>query len=129
MKITHHNPDSLSANPAFSQAITVEGEAKLVFVGGQNGVNARGELVGNDLGQQSEQALTNALLALKEVGATQKDVVKLTIYLVGDDLRPGFAAAQKIWGKHPTTISVLRVVGLARPDALVEVEAIAAIKP
>lgn len=31
-------------------------------------------------------------------------------------------------GQHPTAITVLRVVGFARPDALVEIDAIAALR-
>ena len=52
----------------------------------------------------------------------------MTIFLVrGHDIEEGFVAAQKVWGTHPTAISVLRVSGLARPDCPVEVEAVAAV--
>lgn len=130
MHITHHNPASLHKNPAFSQAVSVEGAATLVFVGGQNGIKPDGSLIGKDLGSQTEQALRNLLEALKAAGASQKDVVKLTIYVVdGQDINEGFAAAQKVWGMHPTAISVPIVVGLGVPGALVEIEAVAAVKP
>jgi enamine deaminase RidA (YjgF/YER057c/UK114 family) len=129
MKITHHNPDTLYNNPAFSQAVSVEGAAQMVYVGGQNGVTADGKMAGVDLGAQTEQACKNVLEALKAAGATQENVVKLDIYIVqGQDIRVGFAAAQKVWGMHPTAISVLIVVGLARPDALVEIEVVASLR-
>ena len=128
MQITHLNPANMHQNPAFSQAITVEGAAKLVFVGGQNGIDADGELVAEDLGAQSEQALENVLAALEAAGASQQHVLKLTISMVqGEDVNAAYAAAQKIWGPHPTTISVLLVAGLALPGALVEIDAIAAL--
>jgi enamine deaminase RidA (YjgF/YER057c/UK114 family) len=129
MKITHLNPDSLHKNPAFSQAVTVEGQVKMIYVGGQNGITADGKMDGDDLGAQSERALINVLAALQAAGASQENVVKLTIYIVqGHDINFGFAAAQKVWGMYPTAISVLIVAGLANPQALVEVDAVAAVE-
>lgn len=128
MKITHLNPEGLHKNPAFSQAVVVEGPAKMVYIGGQNAVSADGAIVGRDLATQSEQALKNVLGVLSALGATQENVVKLTIYVVqGGELPQAFAAAQKVWGRHATAISVLVVAGLANPEFLVEVDAVAAI--
>jgi len=128
MKLTHLNPDTLHRNPAFSQGIAVEGTARTIYVGGQNGIGADGNLVGSDLGAQTEQALKNVLEVLKAAGASQKDVVKMTIYLAKDqDVNAGFAASQKVWGMHPTTISVLMIERPARPGALVEIEVVAAV--
>ena len=128
MKITHLNPDELHNNPAFSQAVTVEGPAKMVYVGGQNALTAAGEIVGDELGAQVEQALKNVLAALAAAGAKQENVVKLTIYVVqGGSLPVAFAAAQKIWGRHATAISVPVVAALANPRFLVEIDAIAAV--
>jgi 2-iminobutanoate/2-iminopropanoate deaminase len=129
MKITHINPDTLHKNPSFTQVVTVEGLAKTIYVGGQNAVNTAGEIVGEDLATQTEQAIQNVVRALTEAGATQKDVVKLTIYIVqGQPLEKAFAASQKVWGWNPTTMTVLFVTGLANPQFLVEIEAIAAVQ-
>jgi enamine deaminase RidA (YjgF/YER057c/UK114 family) len=69
------------------------------------------------------------LKALDAAGASQENVVKLTIYIVqGHDIRPGFEAAQTVWGMHPTAISVIVVAGLANSQALVEIEAVAAVE-
>jgi 2-iminobutanoate/2-iminopropanoate deaminase len=126
MKLEHVNPESLHKNPAFSQGITVEGASKLVFVGGQNGTDAEGKITGRDLGAQSEQALKNVLTVLKAAGASQKDVVKMTIYVAkGHDINEGFAASKKIWGAFPTTIAVVVVEAIGRPEAFVEIEAMA----
>jgi enamine deaminase RidA (YjgF/YER057c/UK114 family) len=126
MTITHLNPPTMHSNPAFSQGVRVDGAGALVVVGGQNGVDGTGAVVSAELGLQSAQALRNVLAVLEAAGATQDDVIKLTVYIVeGGDIREGFAAAQEVWGPHPTAISVLLVAGLARPDCLVEVEALA----
>jgi enamine deaminase RidA (YjgF/YER057c/UK114 family) len=129
MKIEHLNPDTLHKNPAFSQAVTVVGPSKLVVVGGQNAVDAAGNIVGADLGTQTEQALRNVLAALEAAGASQKDVVRLGIYVVqGQDVAEGYAAAQRVWGMHATAITVLFVAALGHPQFLVEIEALAAVE-
>lgn len=128
MKITHINPSTMYKNPAFSQAVSVRGEHKTIYVGGQNGILPDGSMAGKDVGAQTEQALKNVLEVLKAGGASQENVVKLTIYLVtGQDLQAGFAASKKVWGNHATALTMAYVAGLANPEALVEVEAVAAV--
>ncbi|HEX7663373.1 MAG TPA: RidA family protein [Polyangiaceae bacterium] len=128
MTITHLNPESMHANPAFSQAVVAEGVKKLVFVGGQNAVDASGNIVGKDLKTQTAQALKNVLTVLAAAGASQKDVTRLGIYVqAGLDIREGFAASQEVWGRHATAITVLQVAALGRPEFLVEIEATAAL--
>ncbi len=127
-RIEHHNPSALHRNPAFTQVVTVHGAAALVFVGGQNAVDAAGNILGETLVEQTEQALRNVLAALASVNASQEHVVRLGIYIVqGHDPREAYAAAQRIWGVHPTAITVLSVAALGKPDFLVEIEAIAAV--
>lgn len=129
MTITHINPDGLLWNPVFSQAIAVKGPATTIYIGGQNGVDASGAVVGNDIASQTEQAYRNLLTALNAAGATQEHVVRLGIHVVqGQPIAEGLAAAQKVWGAHPTTITVLFVSGLAHPDFLIEIDAIAAVE-
>lgn len=127
MKITHINPDSLYKSPAFSQAVLAEG-GKTLYIGGQNGILSDGKMAGDTLGAQTEQALKNILEILKTVGATQENVVKMTLYIAkGQDIREGYAASQKIWGNFPTAITGLFVESLTVPGALVEIEAIAVV--
>jgi enamine deaminase RidA (YjgF/YER057c/UK114 family) len=127
MTITHLNPASMHRNPAFSQGVLVENPGKLIIVGGQNGVDASGQLVSDDLGAQTRQALQNVLTVLKEAGASQKDVIKLTIYMAaGQSTDAAFQASRDVWGTHATAISVVSV-GLDRPGVLVEIEAMAAL--
>lgn len=129
MTITHINPETMHKNPAFSQAVLVEG-GKTLYIGGQNGVLSDASLAGPDLASQTEQAYKNILEILKAVGASQKNVVKMTIYVVkGQDIREGFGAAQRVWGTYPTAISVVFVEALGSPGRgiLVEIDAIAVI--
>ena len=128
-KIEYLNPEGLLKSPAFSQVVTTQGTGKTIYVGGQDAVNAQGELVGKgDLSAQTKQVMLNLQTALSACGATLNNLVKLTIYVLPEqDLHGGFQAAQEFLGKlaHPPVISVLIVAGLAHPDFLVEIEATA----
>ncbi len=44
--VQHLNPDGLHKNPAFSQAVVVSGSVRAIYVGGQNAVDASGQIVG-----------------------------------------------------------------------------------
>lgn len=128
-KIEHINPDGLMKNPAFSQVVTTQGNGKTIYIGGQDAVNSRGEIIGKgDIAKQTEQVMQNLQTALATCGATFENLIKLTIYMVqGQNLYDGFKVSQKFLGNltNPPAISVLIVTGLANPDFLVEIEATA----
>jgi enamine deaminase RidA (YjgF/YER057c/UK114 family) len=127
----HINPDGLSKNPAFTNVIVVTGNVNTIYIGGQDAVDASGTIVGKgDIKQQTEQVLANLQAALKAGGAELKHVIKWNVYVVqGQDLQQGFEAFQKIWGRRPNppTITFMFVSGLANPDFLVEMEAVAVV--
>lgn len=131
LRITHVNPESMHSNPAFSQAVTVEGSAKTIYIGGQNAVGPDGKIVGEgDVAAQVARALQNLETVLTASGATKQDVVKWTIFVLqGQDLMTGFAAFQEHWGpmeKAPAITSAF-VAALANPAFLVEIEAVAVV--
>lgn len=126
MTVTHLNPAALHRNPAFSQG-TIAPAGRMLYVGEQNGTDGAGQIAGG-LEEQTVQALRNVLAVLDEGGATVDDVVKLTIYLAESaDANEAFRASAEVWGMHPTAVTVLKVPSLGRPEALVGVEAIAAL--
>jgi 2-iminobutanoate/2-iminopropanoate deaminase len=126
MEITHLNPESLHRNPAFSQGVLVRGAHDTLYVGGQNGTDASGAIVDGGLGAQTEQALRNVLAVLAEAGADQSNVVRMGIHVAaGESVDEGFGASMRVWGQNPTAITVLFVAALGRPEALVEIEAVA----
>lgn len=125
------NPDGLHKNPAYTQAVVVAGNVKTVYVGGQNAVDASGKIVGKgDINAQTEQVLKNLETALAVGGAKLEHVVKWNVYIVqGQSPLPGFEAFRRVWGDRPNppTITVLFAAGLAHPDFLVEIDAIAVV--
>jgi enamine deaminase RidA (YjgF/YER057c/UK114 family) len=130
-QVQHLNPDGLSRNPAFTQVVTVRGPVKLVYVGGQNGVDADGTIVGEgDIAAQTAQVFRNLQTALAAAGASIEHVIHWKIYIVqGQPLEPGLAEFQKVWGRRPNppTITGIYVAGLANPSYLVELEAVAVV--
>jgi len=129
MNVQHINPEGMLKSPAFSQGIIVPAGARTLLIGGQNGVDEKGQVVGKDLGEQTAKAVDNLIKVLEAAGGTLENLVRVGIYVKGDaDIRPGFEAWMQRWGRRPNppTIVVLRVVGMGMsPDVLVEVEATA----
>ncbi|TPI46246.1 RidA family protein [Mesorhizobium sp. B2-9-1] len=131
MTIERLNPQGMHSNPAYSQGVSLPASARIVLVGGQNGVDAEGNIVGKgDLAAQTTQALANLAKVLQAGGATLENLVSLSVYIVGDqDIAPGFGAWMAFWANRapPPIIKALRVVGLGNPDFLIEIEGQAAI--
>ena len=125
------NPDSLNNNPAFTNVVVVEGNVKTVHIGGQDAVNASGEIVGKgDIVAQTEQVLANLRAALVAGGAELEHIIKWNLYVVeGQPLQAGFAAFQNAWPEvpNPPAITMAFVSGLAHPDFLVEMDAVAVV--
>jgi len=123
------NPEGLLKNPAFSQVAVTKGNGNLVYIGGQNSITKDLEIIGKgDIGLQTAYALQNIETALQACDASLDDLFKLTIYIVqGQDVRKGFEGAQSFLKKlsNPPVISGIIVAGLANPDYLVEIEAVA----
>lgn len=123
------NPDELLKNPAFSQIAVTKGNGSTIYIGGQNAITKDLEIIGKgDIALQTEYILKNIEIALSACGATLDDLFKLTIYIVqGQDVRKGFEGAQGFLKKlsNPPVISGIVVAGLANPDYLVEIEAVA----
>jgi enamine deaminase RidA (YjgF/YER057c/UK114 family) len=129
--VQYLNPAGLHKNPAYTQAVVVSGNATTIYVGGQNAVDASGNIVGKgDIGAQTEKALRNLETALAAGGAGLQHVVKWNVYILhGQSAKVGFEAFQKMWGQRPNppVISVIFVPALAHPDFLVEIDAVAVI--
>jgi len=129
-EMRHINPDTMYRSPAFSQVIEVTGPVRTIYIGGQDAVDRTGNIIGiGDIEKQAEQVVKNLQSALKAADAGLEHLVKCTIYLVqGQPVEPGYQAFRRVWGerKNPPTVTFLYVAGLARPEFLLEIDAIAA---
>ncbi len=129
MPVRHINPEGLHRSPAFSQAVVVEQPAKTIYIGGQNGVDSEGKVVGPTLGEQALQAYRNIETILKSEGGTLANVVSWRIAaLEGSSIEEGVAAFREVWNPTdpPPAITVHMVSSLG-PDYLIEIDAVAVV--
>jgi len=130
-EVPHANPPASASPPAYRQVVTAK-PGTIVFVAGQVAQNDKGELVGKgNLKAQADQVWENVRRALAAGGATFKDVVKTTTYVVNyqpamrDELR---AARLRAMGPaNPPAATLVGVQSLAQDDWLIEVEVTAVI--
>jgi 2-iminobutanoate/2-iminopropanoate deaminase len=107
----------------YSQAIKAGG---FVFVSGQLALRpGEKELMGGEIGAQTEQAFANLHAILEEAGSSLDQLVKTTVFLQNLD---DFAGMNEVYAKHvgstPPARSTVEVAKLPS-GALVEIEAIA----
>jgi enamine deaminase RidA (YjgF/YER057c/UK114 family) len=127
--LQHQNPPGLrEPTGRYSQLVTATGTTT-VYVAGQVATDAEGTLIGgDDLGAQARQVFANLRTALAAAGAGPAHVAKLTIYVVGfgpgsrDALLPELEA---MFGERPPANTLLGVQALARPEYLLEIDAVA----
>ncbi len=114
----------------YSHVVIAEAPARHIYIAGQGGENARGEL-SPDFAQQVEQALRNLAAALDAAQAAPSDVVKLTVLVVDhtqDRLGVFVQALRAMWGAAPPpACTLIPVPRLALDGMLFEIEATALI--
>lgn len=121
------NPWEWQKRAGFSQAWRVDGANALVFVSGQAAISAEGALVGEgDFAAQARQVFRNLATVVEQAGATLESVVKLTVFLTDMRTLPEYTRIKSEFfgGEQPASTAV-EVAALARPELLVEVEALA----
>jgi enamine deaminase RidA (YjgF/YER057c/UK114 family) len=121
------NPDGLPPPfSPYSHSVEAPAGARWLHVSGQVGVDAEGRLAEGPQGQM-KQTWHNVLAALADAGMAPHDLVKVTGYLIRPDEVPLFRHVRDalLDGARPASTLVI-VAGLAHPDWLVEIEAVAA---
>ncbi|MFQ5660518.1 MAG: RidA family protein [Gammaproteobacteria bacterium] len=126
-------PDTLfpSSQFGFAQIVTSEGN-RYVHCAGQTSWDKDMKFIGEgDLARQMQQSLENVRLALAAGGATPKDVVRATIYVV--DYNPEkleiITGALKAFFDEDNlpANTLLGVQSLALPEFMVEIEVTAVV--
>ena len=110
------------------QVVVVRGS--MVFVRGQIGqdLDTSASVAVGDAAGQAEQAMANIAMLLDEAGAKLEHVTKITIYLIDPRYREAVYRVVGRWlkGVFPVSTGIV-VSALARPEWLVEIDAIAVI--
>lgn len=123
----HANPAGAPAPASrYSQLVCVEPQRRWVFLSGQVGLRPDGSLP-EDAAGQMRQAWANlkALLAAEELGP--EHLVRVNAYVTRQDLVKLYRETrdEALAGAEPSSTLVV-VAGLAHPDWVFEVEAVAA---
>jgi 2-iminobutanoate/2-iminopropanoate deaminase len=117
----------------YSQIAEVTG-GKTVYIAGQVGIDASGNLVSkDDFRAQVEQVFKNLKAAVEAAGGDMTNLVK-TNYYVAESVDPALLGTVRelrdkyIDTAHPPTSTFVVVKRLVRPEYLIEVEAVAVIE-
>ena len=118
---------------AYSQAVKVKA-GELLYIAGQVSLDASGTLKGpGDAAAQTRQVFHNIGQVLERSGATFRNMVEFTTYLVGrESIQPFLAVRAELFptlypdGDYPPN-TLLIVSGLVREEFLVEIKAVAAL--
>jgi enamine deaminase RidA (YjgF/YER057c/UK114 family) len=123
-------PATMPATNGYSHVVSIPAGHRLVWTSGQLPIDADGTVVGEgDWEAQTRTVMRNIAAALEAGGATWSDVVKLTIFVVDTSALPTIRAVRDEFVnlQRPPTSSLVQVAGLVRPEALIEIEAVAAV--
>jgi enamine deaminase RidA (YjgF/YER057c/UK114 family) len=125
------NPADLDTPPGFSQIVEVR-PARLFFISGQAALDRDGNLVGkDDFAAQAEQVFRNLGTALRAVGCTAGNLVKLNVFLRNMDHLADYRAARNrffatVAPPAAPAITLVEVSRLYGADFMIEIEAVAA---
>ncbi|WP_037067852.1 RidA family protein [Pseudonocardia acaciae] len=134
MSIRRWNPDAVAPPIGqYSHLAAAPAGHRVVFLSGQVGALPDGELAGPDAESQTRQVFANIAALLESLGAGPGHLLKLFTMVSGTEHLAGCRAAREeafaSWfpGRDWPAHSLAVVAALARPDIVVEIEAVAAV--
>jgi reactive intermediate/imine deaminase len=121
-------PPFIHTTTGYSHAVQA---GNTLYIAGQVAIDPEGNLVGEGkIEAQVEQVWRNLKSVLGYAGGSVDDIVKITVFTTDIAHRPAIAAARDAVfpnGRFPAS-TFLVVQSLARPELLVEIEAIAVLE-
>ena len=123
------NPPGLVRPNGYTHVV-VAADGRTAYIAGQVAFDSTGAVVGaGDFQAQAERVFVNLGVALASVGASFGDIVKTTTYVTD---AKHVALLREIRTRHldparPPANTLLVVAGLARPELLLEIEAVVAL--
>lgn len=133
MSVTYIDSPELVKPYGFSHAAVVPASAKLIYIAGQVACNVKGEMLADgDYAEQTYLALNNVITAVESAGATARDIVNLTLFVVGHNdenmaaVYKGLGKASKEHDLHRMAAAYIGIDKLVVPTGLIEITAVAA---
>jgi len=110
----------------YSHGVVVPEGQKLVFCSGQLGIHAGGT-VPFDCAGQARLCFDNIAAILAEAGLGLADIIRINAYVTGREHLLAYMQVRNALFAEPYPASTLMIVsGFARPEFVVEIEAVAA---
>jgi enamine deaminase RidA (YjgF/YER057c/UK114 family) len=125
------NPDTIAMPVGYTHVVEPVAPGRIIFISGQLGLDLDNKIVGapGDFRAQAEQTFVNLKNALAAVGAGFEHVVKLNNYFTDISHLGPFREVRDRFVNTvaPPASTAVAIAALARPGALIEVEAIAVV--
>ena len=126
-----HNPPAIGKPSGYTHVVEAASPGRIIYIAGQLGLDVDNKLVGGsgDFRAQAEQTFVNLKNALAAAGVGFEHVVKFNNYLI-DMAHLGIF--REVRDRHIDTAAApasttIAISNLARPGALIEVEAVAVV--
>ena len=123
------NPDGLPVPRGSYSLVNIAQPGRMVFIAGQTASDHDGKIIGvGDAKAQTRFILGKIQRAVEAAGGTINDVVALNVFTtdVGNH-RDINETRREVLGSNFPTSTMVQVVALARPELLLEINAIAVI--
>jgi len=128
-RIERLETDGIAKPIGIWSTIVTANPGKLAFLSGFISIDAKGNPVGiGDMGAQTRRVCEQVETAVKAVGATMADVVRIDVYTT--DLKQFAAiheARKEFFGAHPPASTMVEVKRLVGDHSMIEINAIVAI--
>ena len=113
---------------AYSPAVITEG-GKIVWIAGHTGQrDSAGNSLAGDFDAQTRQTFKNIEATLKEAGASLKDMVTMTVFLIDARYTTRMTEIRtEIFGGDFPASAAITVKGFADPSMMIEIQGIAVV--
>ncbi len=112
--------------PVLSPAVKI---GDVVYTSGQVGVDPKTDsLAGDGIQEQTQQVMDNIKLLVEAAGSSMDKVIKCLVFLTDmNDFQAMNEVYKSYFTSNPPARSCVKVDALARPELIVEIEAIAVV--
>jgi 2-iminobutanoate/2-iminopropanoate deaminase len=129
MAKTTINPDGLPVPRGSYSLVNIAQPGRMVFIAGQTASDHDGKVVGaGDAKEQTRFVIGKIQRAIEAAGGTMNDVVAMNVFTTDvRNHRDINETRRAVLGSNFPTSRMVQVVALARPELLLEINAIAVI--
>ena len=123
------NPEGLPVPRGSYSLVTISQPGRMVFIAGQTASDPQGNVVGiADARAQTRYVIENIQRAVEAAGGTMNDVVAMNVFTTDVRYHRDINETRReLLGSNFPASTMVQVVALARPELLLEINAIAVI--